>query len=126
MHSLPRRFIKAAVQSDPFKWLCYRVCALLAVRAVLPLLCFISEQLSPSARVANSSVSCCSLQHTPLQNIRNKGPRRGESSYTDYGFLIHELITHLSFGLNTQILLLSLGRALDRAAVFLTAKKRTE
>ena len=42
------------------------------------------------------------------------------------GSLVHELITHLSFGLNAQIPLFSLRRALDRIAVFLKAKKWME
>lgn len=60
-------------------------------------------------------------------NIRTVTPNKErQTTHTHSSFLVHELITHFSTGINTQILLLSLRRALDRIAVFLKAKKQME
>lgn len=91
-----------------------------AAFALLPL----SQQLLPPVQLGNSSVSSVlTLYHSHLQTSERKSQMKSEKSLlTHTGSLEHELITHLSSGLHPQIPLVSLGRAVDRIAVFLKAK----
>lgn len=98
---------------------CGTCCA--AAFALLP------EQLFPPIRVGTAQFSHCSLFLLICEHQDNDA-KQGERSHTHTysSFVVHELITHFSTGINSQILLFSLRRALDRIAVFIKAKKQME
>lgn len=90
-------------------------------------LCFASRTALASVRAGTAQFSHCS-PFLLICKHQDSDTKQGETNHTHThsSFLVHELITHFSTGINTQILLLSLRRALDRIAVFLKAKKQME
>lgn len=111
----------SVMKSVHFLWYVLRCC-----------LCFASifRTAFPSSSDGSqlSILAAHSLPHSSANIRTTVSNKEGKAlpPHTHAGSLVHELISHLSFGLRTQIPLLSLGRALDRIAVFLKAKKWME